>query len=101
MTETDKPKMMGGILLVGYHHWGWGEDLDAAKRKLREVGGRLTDGYIIYTFNPDAEFLYVDQFGAVTYKEPPGWADELPDGPIPAPWTETYVHGAKTKKAKR
>ena len=100
MNET-KTKMMGGILLVGYHYWGWGEDLAAAKVSLRKAGGRLTEGYIIYTFNPDAEFLYVDNFGRVTYNEPPGWADDIETGPIPSPWTETLVHGTKTKKGKR
>jgi hypothetical protein len=66
LNETTKSKT-GLTVVMGQYYWGSGATLDEAKKRFRSMGGRLSQGYGIYVFDADTEFLYVDQMGRITY----------------------------------
>lgn len=81
--------MMGGVALVGHGSWGWGTTLDDAKARFKSVGhGRLSDGYVVYEFPADVEFLGVTGHGSIE------WIDPTLQERKP---TQTLVKGRKTK----
>lgn len=55
------------ILVAGNRRWGAGDTLAAAKRNWQSQGGRLADGYTIYVFDSETEFLGVDSMGGYSY----------------------------------
>lgn len=86
MPDNDtKIKRMGWTVLIGYHVWGAGSTMDKAKQAFREADGRLSDGYMILTFDQDTEFVGVSGIdGSTEY--------------IGNPPEKTLVPGRKTKK---
>jgi hypothetical protein len=51
------------IVIYGGQRWGRGSDLAEAKRNWRAQGGRLSNGYVVLTFDAATEFKGFDQMG--------------------------------------
>ncbi len=68
MAEVTKRTKDHRIVILGFQYWGSGETLAQAKSNFRNSGGKLSDGYFIYTFDADSEFLHVDMMGGINYK---------------------------------
>lgn len=48
--------------------WGYGSDLDAAKKAFRSNGGALGRGYTVLTFDAETDFVGVDPMGRYSYR---------------------------------
>lgn len=62
MTTTNHDQ---DVLVIGYGHFGLGADVATAKRNFTRYGGRLRDGYIVYTFGDAIVFDHIDGWGGV------------------------------------
>ncbi len=52
---------------MGNRRWGSGMTLADAKRQWCALGGRLSDGYTVYTFDSESVFHGVTIDGRITY----------------------------------
>ncbi len=86
--DARRPGPTGVVLVVGHkqaqvpwQRWGTGATLDAAKRNWQwrsgGQGGRLSDGYTVYTFDADTEFHGVDDMGRYSYRGNPPQVREV------------------------
>lgn len=82
MTKTSQTTTQAGetIVVIGMYYWGKGETLAEAKANFRKQGGVLSNGYTIYTFDAETEFIGVDDMARFHYKRTDG-KDERPNPP--------------------
>ena len=63
--------MLGAIVIIGQNRWGADPKLVIAKAQFKAQGGKLTEGYLVLTFDTKTEFLGVDNFGRYSWKGNP------------------------------
>lgn len=72
VTEKRRPK----FLAMDAHHYGFGNTVDEAKKRMKEFGGSLRS-YVVFALPEGSYDPYVDQMGRVGWK----WDDGY-DGPL-------------------
>lgn len=63
--NTVPSNIRGGVLVLGRWAYGFGMDLAQAKEFFRGQGARLSDGYVVVTFDDETEWKGIDGFGSI------------------------------------
>lgn len=79
---TEHEPKLGWVLVMGgdgmYGKYGAGPTLEQAKAEFRKVGGRLGLGYSVFRFDPETDYLGVNQMGAYSFRGSPPAEEKVP-----------------------
>ncbi len=65
--DIPNPSGIPTIVVAGHYSWGKGATLAEAKKNFGRNGGKLSDGYIVLTFDGETEFLGFDVMGRYSW----------------------------------